>query len=333
MTKQTINIIGAGIFGLWQAYTLSRAGFKLRLYERSKTPFTSSASWLAGAMLAPYCETEPSQPELLPLSLEALELWRDGPLDVSFNGTLVIAPPRDKVELRGFQKRTEGHDWLKHDAVSAMEPDLEGRFEDALFYKAEGHVAPRPALQRLLDESISMGAELILGHEGEDYAAADHTVDTRGIGAANALSELRPVRGEMAVIRSSEIHLSRPVRLLHPRVPCYIVPWPDQYFMVGATVVESDDEGPVLLRSGLELLGAAFSVHPAFGQAQIIELSAGLRPSLPNNLPRILLQDDRIYVNGAYRHGFLLAPLLAARVYDYINTGAIDERLLHASGD
>lgn len=333
MKHLSINIIGAGIFGLWQAYSLSKAGHKVQIFERSAEPFTASASWLAGAMLAPFCETEPSQPELLPLSLEAMELWRAGPCNVAFNGTLVVAPPRDKVELQGFQKRTKGHQWLKSPGITELEPGLSGRFENALFYEGEAHVAPRPAMQLLLDESLAHGASMNLGHDGANLPKADITIDTRGIGATEDLESLRPVRGEMAVIRSREINLSRPVRLLHPRVPCYIVPWADQQFMVGATVIESDDEGPVSLRSGLELLGAAFSVHPAFGQAQILELSSGLRPSLPDNLPRIVLKNERIYVNGAYRHGFLLAPLLASRVKDYIETDKIDERLFHECRD
>jgi glycine oxidase len=31
-----------------------------------------------------------------------------------------------------------------------------------------------------------------------------------------------------------------------------------------------------------------------------------------------------IYVNGLYRHGFLLAPVLAELVAAYLDTGAID---------
>jgi glycine oxidase len=32
-------------------------------------------------------------------------------------------------------------------------------------------------------------------------------------------------------------------------------------------------------------------------------------------------------VNGLYRHGFLLAPALAELVADYLESGAIDERV------
>ena len=54
-------------------------------------------------------------------------------------------------------------------------------------------------------------------------------------------------------------------------------------------------------------------MHPAFGEAEILEISADIRPSFPDNEPRIVEKDGRIYVNGFYRHGYLLAPYFAAR--------------------
>ncbi len=93
--------------------------------------------------------------------------------------------------------------------------------------------------------------------------------------------------------------------------------------MIGATVIETEDDGPVTVRSALELLGAAYAVHPAFGEAQIIDLGAGVRPAFPDNMPRAIVRDGRrrIFVNGAYRHGFLLAPVMAGAVVDYLATG------------
>ena len=72
----------------------------------------------------------------------------------------------------------------------------------------------------------------------------------------------------------------------------------------------------------LELLGAAYTVHPAFAEAEIVETGAGVRPAFADNLPRIRVADRVIYVNGLYRHGFLLAPALARRVVDVALNGA-----------
>ncbi len=156
-----------------------------------------------------------------------------------------------------------------------------------------------------------MGAKLRFGAEAEgDF---DAIVDCRGYAARRELPDLRPVRGEMLLVRTAEVRLSRPVRMLHPRIPLYIVPRAKNVFMIGATMIESADPGGVSVRSAIELLSAAYALHPAFGEAEILEMSADLRPAYPDNEPRIEERNGRIHVNGFYRHGYLLAPHFAAR--------------------
>ena len=140
------------------------------------------------------------------------------------------------------------------------------------------------------------------------------------------LPTLRGVRGERIVVRAPEIAIERPVRLLHPRFPLYLVPWGEDdtganQFMIGATSIEREDDGPVTLRSALELLSAAYVLDPAFGEAEILSLGAGVRPAFPDNRPRIIESSGYIYVNGLYRHGFLLAPVMAEQVAHYLETG------------
>ena len=89
----------------------------------------------------------------------------------------------------------------------------------------------------------------------------------------------------MLMLRQPEIRLSRPIRLLHPRFPVYIVPRGEGVFMVGATMVESASRSAVTARSALELLSAVWTLNPAFGEAEIIEMGAHLRPAFPDNLP------------------------------------------------
>ena len=144
-------------------------------------------------------------------------------------------------------------------------------------------------------------------------ATAEVVIDCRGWAAREALSQLRGVRGEMMRIRSREVTLTRAVRFLHPRIPLYIVPRADNEFMIGATMIESAERGAVSVRSAIELMNAAYALHPAFGEAEILEMSADVRPAYPDNEPRIEERDGRIFVNGMYRHGFLLAPAFAKR--------------------
>ena len=92
------------------------------------------------------------------------------------------------------------------------------------------------------------------------------------------------------MVRCRDVTLSRPVRLLHPRFPLYIVPRGEHLFMVGATMIESDERGRVTARSLVELLNAAYALHPAFAEAEIVEIGCDARPAFPDNLPRIRRQ-------------------------------------------
>jgi glycine oxidase len=117
------------------------------------------------------------------------------------------------------------------------------------------------------------------------------------------------VRGEVVRVHSPEVALSRPIRLLHPRYPIYIAPKPDGVYVIGATQIESEDTSPTSVRSALELLSALYSVHPAFGEARILEMVTQCRPTLPDNLPEIRWDGERlIRINGLYRHGYLMGP-------------------------
>jgi glycine oxidase len=100
--------------------------------------------------------------------------------------------------------------------------------------------------------------------------------------------------------------------------------------MIGATSIESEDRD-LTVRSALELLSAAYAVHPAFGEARIVEIGAGLRPAYPDHLPRITVRGDHIRINGLYRHGFLLAPALAELTAAYLTRGAIDNEVMRWS--
>ena len=144
-------------------------------------------------------------------------------------------------------------------------------------------------------------------------ADADWVIDCRGLAARDHLPDLRGVKGEMLVLHTGDIGFQRPVQLLHPRNPVYIVPRGDGRFMIGATMIENEERGRVRARAMLDLIGAAYTVHPAFGEAEIVEIGCDLRPAFPDNLPRIRRAGRRLFINGLFRHGFLLAPALASR--------------------
>ncbi len=311
--SKAVTVIGAGVAGLVTALTLAERGAKVVLVERFGE-LGHNASWLAGGMLAPFCEGESAPSRVVEAGKSAIDWWAARVLGVSRTGTLVVAPPRDSSEIERFAARASGHERADEMRIAELEPDLAGRFRRGLFFESEGHLDPRAAMRALLEALQGRGAELRFGEDGERLVCTNAVVDCRGFAARSALSELRGVRGEMIRVRTPEINLKRCVRLLHPRIPLYVVPRENGEYMIGATMIESAEKGAVSVRSAIELMSAAYALHPAFGEAEILELSADVRPAFADNEPRVVECDGRIFVNGLYRHGFLLAPALAARV-------------------
>jgi len=279
-------------------------------------------------MLAPWCEGESAPTEVVELGAMACEWWARRVPGVARNGTLVVAAPRDSGEIERFAVRTHRHERVDEARIGALEPDLAGRFRKGLFFADEGHLNPRAALEALARRLGERGVAIDFGVDGSaPLLSAQAVLDCRGFAARDELQELRGVRGEMVVLRTKEISFSRPIRFLHPRIPLYIVPRGDGLFMVGATMIESAARGPVTARSAIELLSAAYALHPAFGEAEIVETRADVRPAFPDNLPRVFRRGAKVYFNGLYRHGFLLSPAFAQRAAETIlmNVGVYDE--------
>jgi glycine oxidase len=329
------TVLGAGVAGLACAVALAERGATVEVLERGERLGAGCCSWYAGGMLAPWCELESAESPVATLGAESLTWWPAKFAGTALKGSLVVAHGRDAGELRQFARRTERYEWLDAPGIGALEPDLAGRFSQALYFREEGHLDPRAALTALARRLAELGASIRFGvaaqADGERAARGDGTViDCRGLAARDALPELRGVKGEMLVVRLPDISLSRPVRVLHPRVPVYIVPRGEGHYMIGATVIESDQPTRITARSMLELLSAAYALHPAFGEAEIVEIGTGVRPAFPDNLPRVCRIGGTVHVNGLYRHGFLLAPALARQAAELVLGGAHSIEVMHA---
>src|SRR6202140_876694 len=328
--ESPVAVIGAGIAGAWQALLFAQAGHDVTLHERSAQGMMLPTSHWAGGMLAPYCESEVAEPIISRLGLRALDLWRRELPDTPFNGSLVVAHSRDRNDFERFARRTSNYQRLDAEGLAELEPSLEGRFRDGLFFADEGHVEPRRVLPKLHERVIAAGGTIKFNSEPGPGDIDGIVIDCRGLSARDAQPELRGVKGELILIETDEVELSRPVRLIHPRWPLYVIPREDNLFMLGATSIQAEDPG-VSVRSALELLSAAYAVHPAFAEARIVEFGSGLRPAFPDNLPRIAVQDQKISVNGLYRHGFLLAPALAELTLGYVERGVIDNEVMQCA--
>lgn len=295
-----ISVLGQGVAGLCAATALADRGLAVEVIAPPDAP--APASHLAGGMLAPFCEGESAPPVIVARGQAALAWWQAHVPGVVQRGTLVLASPRDQGELDRFARATKGHEPVTPDT---LEPDLSARFQRGLFFRSEAHMDPIAALAHLRQTLIARGIGFRSG------PPLGRIVDCRGIAAADLLPDLRPVRGEMVEVSAPDVTLTRPIRLIHPRFACYIVPRGQHRYMIGATMVESGRKGGITVRAVVELLSAAFTVHPGFAEAEVIATGAGLRPAFPDNIPALRAQGDRIHLNGMYRHGFLMAPVLA----------------------
>ncbi len=311
-----ILVKGAGVAGLAAAHELAARGASVTVVERNDA-IGGNASWLAGGMLAPSCERESADEAVLELGRDAADWW-DAVLPglVQRNGTLVVTLPRDAGELKRFARRTSGHRQVREIQIAGLEPDLVGRFFSGLHFPEEAHLDPRRAMNGLYESLKNQGVHFHFGADAKDFSGFDRVVDCTGLAMSD--KRLRGIRGEMMILRTPDVTLSRSIRVLHPRFPIYIVPRGEDLFMVGATMIESDNAGPATVRSVIELLNTAYCVHPAFGEAEIIETGVGVRPAYPDNLPCAEWQGETLIINGFYRHGFLLAPAMARKAADLI---------------
>lgn len=317
MTQATV--IGAGVAGLACACELVDRGVSVTVHERSAETGSNSCSWFAGGMLAPYCERDTAEIRVMQQGLLAKNWWQRHVSGVVSRGSLVVSLPRDRNELKRLSRLGRRCEWIGRSELGAIEPDLGDFPGQGLLFPDEAHLDPRRALLDMVEYLQSRNTPVHFGDSvGPCDVDSEFVIDCRGYAARNELPELRGVKGEMMILRTGEINLSRPVRLLHPRQPIYVVPRDHQRYMLGATVIENDDRQRVSARSVLELLNSVILLDSRFGEAEIIETGADVRPAFDDNMPKLLRKDNVIFVNGLFRHGFLLGPSLATRVADAV---------------
>lgn len=309
-----VTIIGAGVAGLCAAYAACKAGLRPRLIDRNGAPGPHGCSWWAGGMLAPFCEGAVAEPAIVTHGQHAAAFWGQV-TPVKQRGSLVVALQRDRAELDRFARRTCGHRLV--DDLATLEPDLAAHSR-ALFFEQEAHLDPRRALADLVEALAARGVRIEQAEVTPDSIAGP-VIDARGLSAG--LPGLRAVRGEMVVLRAPDIVLTRPVRLLHPRHPLYIVPRAGGVFMLGATQLESADRRGATARAVLELLSAAYALDPRFAEAELLETGADLRPAYADNVPRVTVRSRVLHLNGLFRHGYLMAPALAVQAVDFLSKG------------
>ena len=342
--KKTVGIAGAGLIGRLAAFTLSQHGWRVTLFDRDTKTGNNSCGRAAAGMLSPYAELESTESLILEMGRHAADFWEtllvqlNKPVFFQRAGSLLIAHPQDLQELSRLASVLNsklGQDEpiieykIQQDAIHAIAPSLPTqRFSQALYFPGDAHLDPAdlfPALESSLlaiddltwhDSSAVIALAPHKIHCHQDVFTFDWVLDCRGLGARDRFPDLRGVRGEAIRVNAPSVDLSCIIRLIHPRYPLYIAPKADGDYIIGASMIESDDMSPISVQTTLELLSAAYSVHPGFAEARIIDLQVNCRPAFPDNLPRIAAEPGLASINGLHRHGYLIAPTLLEKLME-----------------
>lgn len=350
-----IGIAGAGITGRLLAWQLARSGVNVTLFDKDTIQHRDdnghAAAYTAAGMLTPFSEAESAEAPIVQMGLRSLDLWpeivKQLSADVDFHqtGSLILAHRNDHSDMLNFRQHLaripevkNSYTHLDKPTLFNLEPDIAARFSEATYIPNEAWLSPQRLLAVLADDLAAMGATLvphteitalsegaIHGKHAEGAArtwAFDKVVDCRGLGAKPDMPNLRGVRGEVIWLHAPEVTLNHLVRLMHPRYRIYIVPRANHTFVVGATQIESDNKRPITVRSALELLSAAYSVHSGFAEASILQTRVNCRPALADNFPTITQENGLMRVNGLFRHGFLLAPALVEAAFELLTKDA-----------
>lgn len=327
-----IGIAGVGLVGRVLALNLLQRGHKVTLFDEDRAYGDNAAGMTAAGMLAVFAELESAESVIFDHGNRSILLWPSlleqiGIADAyQQEGSIITAHPQDYNELDHFidtlkskVKEASTIQLLDSDGIKKLEPDLE-QHSKAFFIPHEGQVDAQRFMKASSDyllahpdvtwyqESKVLNVSNGIIRVEDDKKIFDWVFDARGLGAQEDMEDLRGVRGEVFWLEAPEVKISRPTRMLHPRYKIYIVPRPNDRYIIGATEIESEDKSAMSVRSSLELLSAVYSMHSGFAEARIVNMPTNCRPSLRDNLPKIEHSNKMTRINGLYRHGYLLAP-------------------------
>jgi glycine oxidase len=281
-------------------------------------------------MIAPTTEAIDSDAQITSMGNHSLKLWpqwlAELPVPVFYRdtGTLLFWHREHAAEASRAQRMLasrhlqSGVECLESSQIAVLEPDVGTRFSRALYVPGEAQIDNRGLLMAVgvALEEAGVNCHWETPVENANFPRTGIVVDCRGMAAKADLRDLRGVRGEILRLHAPEIELNHMLRLLHPRYSVYIVPRAEGRLVVGATSIESEDRSPASVRGVLELLTSAYLLIPALAEARILEFNTQVRPALPNNLPALRFDrgQNTLYINGLYRHGFLLTPTIIEEV-------------------
>jgi glycine oxidase len=352
-----VAIVGGGIVGLVCAWRARQAGLSVTLLERDELGRGAShvaAGMLAPVAEAEFGD---AGRRLLELGMRSAAMWPDfareleqaSGMDVGLlrTGTLVVAHDEDEareLERQLAFRRSLGlrAERLRASAAREREPGLAPTVRLAMEAIDDHSVDPRLVLAALRTACEREGVALREHSAGEVFALDEAGAGVIGVrlsggelvsagrvvlaaGAWSAQIDGLPERARIAVrpVKGQILRLRDPAgpgllgRVLRFK-DGYLVPRGDGRYVLGATVEERGFELAPTAGGVYELLRDACELLPGIDELQIEELSVGLRPGTPDNVPAIGpgAVEGLVWATGHHRNGILLAPLTAELVVE-----------------
>jgi glycine oxidase len=348
-----VVVIGAGVIGLAVGWYARRRGLDVLVLDRDQPGHATS--YVAAGMLGPIAEATRGEEPLLELGLASArayptfvsELSRaaGGP-DIGYRecGTLLVARDRDDAEALERELELRHRFGLRVERLLASEarrrePALAPTLRLALDVPDDHAVDPRRLTAALSGALTAAGGRIRSGTRASTLALRDGSIcgvqldDGTELAAAQvviaagawcdeidgiplpARVPVRPVKGQILRLHdpAGPGLLERVVRMPSGG---YIVPRGDGRYVIGATMEERGFDTSFTAGAAFELLRDAGELVPGISELVIDELSVGLRPGTPDNLPVIGATEvpGLLWAAGHRRNGILLAPITAQLV-------------------
>jgi glycine oxidase len=341
-----VVVVGAGIIGCAVAYELASRGAAVRVLDVRGVARGATAA--SAGVLCPHIEGHAAALRRLgTASLACYDAFvarvaADAGRGIEYQrcGTLEVAlTDAEAAQLEGtaesHARAGVEHRYLEPREARALEPSLSDRIVGALLIPEHGYVRAADFTQALAAAAVARGATLeeqtavrrIVWQGSKPGVESDRgtiNADAIVIAAGSWSSALEPCAPQVKPIRGQLLQLGGRSPIASRVVwgfDCYVVPWQDGSFLVGATVEDVGFDESATVAGVRDLLDRACELLPPARTATFRDVRVGLRPATPDELPIVgpsSTYPGVYFATGHYRNGVLLAPLTAAVLGDLI---------------
>ena len=343
-----VIIVGGGIAGLSSALYLRELGADVSLYEKQMCG--GGTTWAAAGFLAPVHEVDFQKPTLLQAGQESLKLYSDwevklGDIGMNKTGTLELALGLEDVDylrrLFDFQlNKGLKVEWLGGKQLRELEPNLSVALPAGILCKDDIQLDNRLLADNLREYCLAIGVEILEDTEIEAFEINNDKIEvynkdlgnlgcdklllTTGV-FGNQLIEkyvkVFPIKGQMLSLEVPLEGLVTHSLRFRSRIYGYgyLLPKTDR-LVLGTTVEEMGMDEGMTAGAALDILRRAYLCVPSIYDLNIIETWSGFRPATLDRLPVLdKLPDSEVYIlNGLYRNGILLAPLMGKATAEFM---------------